>query len=219
MAPTGSRAVNVAPRAASETNVIEPPCRFVTSAYATESPAPQPRPTPLVVNNGSTTRDAPTGPGVRAHVEVVATTLDGQFPAVAELLRDAKADITAIAGFPEAHWRNVWSTNPLERLNNEVKRRTDVVGLRAAGEAHNHQGSRVSDGGGDPDMDGDSRTALSQLDAPEPFEAVGVEGAAAADGGRVHNDRVSDCVNDCAAAVRGRRFPCLVEHAWAGEPV
>ena len=52
-------------------------------------------------NNGSTTRDAPTGPGVRAHVEVVATTLDGQFPAVAELLRDAKADITAIADFPK----------------------------------------------------------------------------------------------------------------------
>jgi len=55
----------------------------------------------------------PTGPGVRAHVEVVATTLDGQFPAVAELLRDAKADITAFADFPEAHWRKVWSTNPL----------------------------------------------------------------------------------------------------------
>ena len=55
----------------------------------------------------------PTGDDARAHVDVVAGMLAGQFPAVAELLRDAKADLTAFADFPHAHWQKIWSTNPL----------------------------------------------------------------------------------------------------------
>jgi Transposase and inactivated derivatives len=71
----------------------------------------------------------PTGPLVRTQVEQVAATLDTQFPQVAQMLLDACEQITAFADFPEAHWRKIWSTNPIERLNREVKRRTDVVGI------------------------------------------------------------------------------------------
>jgi putative transposase len=45
------------------------------------------------------------------------------------MLRDAAGDITAFAAFPVPHWKKIWPTNPLERLNKEIKRRTDVVGV------------------------------------------------------------------------------------------
>ena len=71
----------------------------------------------------------PTAAAVRDQVDTVAALPQSKFPAVAGMLRDAKADLTAFADFPEAHWKKIWSTNPLERLHKEIKRRTDAVGI------------------------------------------------------------------------------------------
>jgi putative transposase len=66
---------------------------------------------------------------VRSQLAEIVTTLRPQFPDVAAMLADATEDLLAFTGFPTAHWRKIWSTNPLERLNGEIKRRTNVVGV------------------------------------------------------------------------------------------
>lgn len=62
-------------------------------------------------------------------VRLVCDLLDKRWPKAAQLVRDAEADILAYMAFPAEHWKRIYSNNPLERLNKEVKRRTNVVGV------------------------------------------------------------------------------------------
>ncbi len=66
---------------------------------------------------------------VRARWDEVADMLTGRFPKAAELMNDANTDVLAFTAFPDSHWRKIWSNNPLERLNKEIKRRTNVIGI------------------------------------------------------------------------------------------
>ena len=66
---------------------------------------------------------------VRGYWQRVTEMLRKQFPAAVPVMDAAKGDVLAFLHFPQDHWRKIWSTNPLERLNKEIKRRTNVVGI------------------------------------------------------------------------------------------
>jgi putative transposase len=73
--------------------------------------------------------EQPDGPAARAQLGKVIEALADRFPAVVELLIEAEAEVFTFYDFPAEHRRQIYSTNPLERLNKELKRRSAVVGI------------------------------------------------------------------------------------------
>ena len=84
---------------------------------------------PWVATMIRTIYQQPSPEEVHAQHQRVVAQLDERFPEAAGRLEEAGADILAFTAFPVAHWKQVWSNNPQERLNKEISRRTDVVGI------------------------------------------------------------------------------------------
>jgi putative transposase len=84
---------------------------------------------PWVATLVRTVFDQPDAEAVKAQFDRVVATIAEKFPAAADHLDDARADLLAFTSFPREIWRQIWSNNPQERLNKEIRRRTDVVGI------------------------------------------------------------------------------------------
>ncbi|GHE49907.1 IS256 family transposase [Streptosporangium violaceochromogenes] len=84
---------------------------------------------PWVATLVRTIFDQPTAEAVRTQHAWVIDALEARYPAACEHLDAAREELLAFAAFPKETWRQVWSNNPQERLNKEIRRRTDVVGI------------------------------------------------------------------------------------------
>ena len=84
---------------------------------------------PWVATMVRTIYQQPSAEEVHSQLERVVDQLSERFPQASSMLDEAGADVLAFTGFPGTHWKQVWSNNPQERLNKEIRRRTDVVGI------------------------------------------------------------------------------------------
>jgi len=102
-------------------------CRvhFMRNALATVPKLAQ----PMVAATLRTVFAQPDAPSAKETIERVCRLFEKRYPQLAACLRDAETDVLAFYGFPVEHRRQIWSTNSLERLNREVGRRCDVVGI------------------------------------------------------------------------------------------
>ena len=84
---------------------------------------------PWVATLVGTIFDQPDAAEVAAQFDRVVTAREAKLPAAAQHLATAREDLLAFTALPREIWRQVWSSNPQERLNRELRRRTDVVGI------------------------------------------------------------------------------------------
>ena len=84
---------------------------------------------PHVATQVRTIFDQADAQAVAAQFDRIVAALAEKFPDAAEHLDDARADLLAFTAYPREIWRQIWSNNPQERLNKEIRRRTDVVGI------------------------------------------------------------------------------------------
>ena len=119
--------------------------------------------------------DQPDAEAVHAQFDRVVQALAQKLPTVAEHLDQARADILAFTAFPKEIWRQIWSNNPSERLNREIRRRTDVVGIfpdrpsaiRLIGAVLTEQHDEWTEGRRYLGLDVLARSRLTPIDKPD----------------------------------------------------